>query len=230
MAEEKDYYQEVLKRLAEKRKRVKNNKEELRKIKNERKKIYYSKRNLKDIEVDVWVPKKKYEKFVKKARKECVAPFPLYEVVQLLLDYYLRGEFIISRRLIKLDDDPDKKPVRRIDSIAIRRADRKDKMTRGRFWVPRKLYRQVQKKLRKDRLSFVMLFQNLMDFYLKHRFAIKTKVVRASILTSKPLEKLEEGWLPTIKPENAVPEEPYTNKVYLSSRSEKYLDKRKDQC
>jgi len=142
----------------------------------------------------VMIPEDILKKFITKATQECPSPTPALTVIHLLLDYYLNNELILHRRLILEDEETQTvEPDTKIKKGRRSRVDYTKIYPPGtRFrgqWLRLTQYeiRQLDKKLRQDGLTKHVLINLLIQYYLQHKFRIKTKIIRLPVYrTGKP--------------------------------------------
>jgi len=141
--------------------------------------------NLRNIVIHL--PRYKFNSLYKKAEKECRTAYPVHDVLCLLVDYYLRNEFIISRRMICVDDPT----ATRIVKIKRKRKYEKEakflyeQPKRINISVPQTTYKAFTEKVKRDGMNTSHTIETLVDFYLNHSFIIKTKIIRTNLYRTR---------------------------------------------
>jgi hypothetical protein len=124
-------------------------------------------------------PEVRYKAFFSKASLECNTPDPAYDILYLLLTYYLENTFVLHRKMKMIDNLPEKEL-------------RKYKLWRARLHEPgkRKVTLRITKeenkrftrKIKKEGVTKTYIMNLLVDFYMKSEFIIETKIIRVNKL------------------------------------------------
>jgi hypothetical protein len=131
----------------------------------------------------IHLPKERYEQLYHKAQIECPTAAPVHDILELLLEYYLENEFVLSRKMI-LVNDPE------ITNKALRKGGKyrgykymsDDVPEEVTVWmrIEKKENDLFSKKVKKDGATKNFIMNLLIDFYLKNKFIIRSKIIRVN--------------------------------------------------
>jgi hypothetical protein len=155
-------------------------------IKN-RKSLYYrpkgkppTKRRKTSTKIPIYVPKQRYVALFHKAKSECPTASPVHDILELLLEYYIEGEFVLSRKLIPVEDETVVEDVRK------KRRNTYDMAVKGeeevRLWMILTKYEndRFTRKANREGLTKSYAMNLLIDFYLKNKFIVRTAIIRVN--------------------------------------------------
>jgi len=127
------------------------------------------------------LPRKRYKQLYSKAAAECPTASPVHDIMELLLEYYLENEFVLSRKMI-LVNDPEitDKTLRSSRAYIAEKNVLGDQVDEVVIWmrIEKPDSDKFTKKARRDGASRNFIMNLLVDFYLKNRFIIRTKIIR----------------------------------------------------
>jgi hypothetical protein len=130
----------------------------------------------------IHLPKERYEELYHKAQAECPTAAPVHDILELLLEYYLENEFVLSRKMI-LVNDPE------ITDKALRRGGKyrgykymTDPPEEVGVWmrIMKPDNDKFTKKVKRDGATKNFIMNLLVDFYLKNKFIIRSKIIRVN--------------------------------------------------
>lgn len=147
-----------------------------------RKKLYYKKSSKMRgmVKIRIPVPERKLKALFEKASKECPTASPVHDVLDLLLQYYLENEFIVSRKMIPVCDDTIGEINRRKRANSYKWE--VDYPQETDVWMLMTQYdnRLLRSKLKQDGFTQRYVINLLIDYYLDNEFIIRTKVIRVN--------------------------------------------------
>jgi len=127
----------------------------------------------------IHLPKSAYINFFNKAKKECPTAAPVHDVLELLLQYYLDNEFIITRKMI-LVNDPTVTDASLDKRKRIYQSKYKDKSVRLWMMLTKATNGRFVRKAKRDGVSKSYAMNLLIEFYMDNQFIIKTTIVRVN--------------------------------------------------
>ncbi len=132
----------------------------------------------------IYFSKIRYEAFFNKAKIECKTAHPMYDVLHLLLNYYLENTFIIHRKMKMIDDLPEKeRRKRRLWTLGLKESDKRRIALR----ITKEENKRFTRKVKKDGVTKTHIMNMLVDFYMKNEFVIETRVIRVNKTTKSDI-------------------------------------------
>jgi hypothetical protein len=126
----------------------------------------------------IYLSKEKYEELYHKATTECPTAAPVHDILELLLEYYLENEFVLSRKMILVDD----KSFNRMSGAyrGNRYMSEEEPEEEVELWmkIESNDNKKFIRKATRDGMTKTLIMRMLIDFYLKNKFIIRSKIIR----------------------------------------------------